>query len=211
MTAHHRSGHEHASNTDRLRLALICLAAGFLLPSHLLAAAKQKSSGGHPPAARAANRASSPSPGGQPHPGDPVLHPGERALERLENMTPEQRAKALQNLPLQRRQEIEQKLEVYDRLSPSERVRLRNQAERLASLPPQRQNQVRRSMQQFQNLPDDRKMMVKRELDRMTGMPDEARRSYMNTEEFRNRYTPVEQQMMQNLSQIMPENRDSKD
>jgi hypothetical protein len=32
----------------------------------------------------------------------------------------------------------------------------------------------------------------------------------MNTEEFRNRYTPVEQQMMQNLSEILPENRDNK-
>jgi hypothetical protein len=136
--------------------------------------------------------------------------PGERALERLERMTPEQRSKALANLPPQRRQEIEQKLEQFDRLPPEERLRYRNQLERMSSLPPQRQNQVRRSIRQFQELPDDRKALVRRELDRMAAMPDDARRSYMNTEEFRNRYTPNEQQMMQNLAEILPENRDNK-
>lgn len=144
----------------------------------------------------------------QRRPTPPDAHPGERALERLERMTPEQRSKALANLPPQRRQEIEQKLDEFDRLPPEERLRVRNQLERMNSLPPQRQNQVRRSIRQFQDLPDDRKLLVRRELDRMAAMPDDARRAYMNTEEFRNRYTPNEQQMMQNLAEILPENRD---
>src|SRR5579884_4210195 len=144
----------------------------------------------------------------RPNSADP--HPGERALERLERMTPEQRSKALANLPPERRQQIEQKLQEFDRLSPEERVRERNQLERMNSLPPRRQNQVRRSIRQFEQLPDDRKLLVRRELDRMAAMPDDARRAYMNTEEFRNRYTPNEQQMMQNLSEILPENRDNK-
>jgi len=137
-------------------------------------------------------------------------HPGERALERLERMTPEQRSKALANLPPQRRQEIEQKLDEFDRLPPEERMRNLNQLERMNSLPPQRQNQVRRSLRQFQDLPDDRKLLVRQELDRMAAMPDDARRAYMNAEEFRNRYTPNEQQMMQNLAEILPENRDNR-
>jgi hypothetical protein len=137
-------------------------------------------------------------------------HPGERALERLERMTPEQRAKALANLPAERRQEIEQKLDEFDRLPPDERMRIRNQLERMNSLPAQRQNQVRRSIRQFQALPEDRRLLLRRELDRMAAMPEEARRAHMNTEEFRNRYTPNEQQMMQNLAEILPENRDNK-
>lgn len=140
----------------------------------------------------------------------PDPHPGERALERLERMTPQQRARALANLPPERRQEIEQKLQAFDRLPPEERMRIRNQLERMNSLPPQRQNQVRRSIRQFQQLPEDRKLLIRRELDRMAAMPDEARRAYMNREEFRNTYTPNEQQMMQNLSEILPENRDNK-
>jgi hypothetical protein len=35
-------------------------------------------------------------------------------------------------------------------------------------------------------------------------MPDEQRRSYMNTEEFRNRFSPAEQQMIGNLAEILP-------
>jgi hypothetical protein len=147
---------------------------------------------------------------GQRRPNSADAHPGERALERLERMTPEQRSKALANLPPRRRQEIEQKLDEFDRMPPEERLRVRNQLERMNRLPPQRQNQVRRSIRQFQDLPDDRKLLVRRELDRMAAMPDDARRAYMNTEEFRNRYTPNEQQMMQNLAEILPENRDNK-
>ena len=33
---------------------------------------------------------------------------------------------------------------------------------------------------------------------------DEERRERMNSEEFRNRYTPVEQQMMRNMLQVVP-------
>jgi hypothetical protein len=140
-----------------------------------------------------------------PRPNSIDSHPGERALERLERMTPEQRSKALEKLPARRRQEIEQKLEQFDRLPAEERTRVRNQLERMNRLPPEQQNQVRRSIRQFQQLPDDRKVMVRRELDRMAAMPDDARRAHMNTDEFRNRYTPAEQHMMQDLSEILPE------
>jgi hypothetical protein len=132
-------------------------------------------------------------------------HPGERALERLERMTPDERSKALANLPAQRRQEIEQKLEQFDRLPAQERTRIRNQLERMNRLPPEQQNQVRRSIRQFQALPDYRRVLLRRELDRMATMPDEARRAHMNTEEFRNHYSPREQQMIQDLSEILLE------
>ncbi len=36
-------------------------------------------------------------------------------------------------------------------------------------------------------------------------MPDDERRAHMNSEEFRNRYSPVEQRMMSNLNEITPE------
>ena len=142
-----------------------------------------------------------------PRPNSIDSHPGERALERLERMTPDERGKALRNLPAQRRQEIEQKLEQFDRLPAEERTRIRNQLERLNSLPPEKQNEVRRSIRQFRELPDDGRLAVRRELDRMAAMPDDARRAYLNSENFRNRYTPGEQQMMQDLSEILPQGR----
>ena len=142
-----------------------------------------------------------------PRPNSIDSHPGERALERLERMTPDERSKALANLPAQRRQEIEQKLEQFDRLPAEERTRIRNQLERMNRLPPEKQNEVRRSIRQFRELPNDRRLVVRRELDRMAAMQDDARRAHMNTEEFRNRYTPGEQQMIRDLSEILPEGR----
>jgi len=74
----------------------------------------------------------------------------------------------------------------------------------LNSLPPQKQNQVRRAANQLKDLPEDRRMAINRELQHMSAMPDDERRAYMNTEEFRNRYSPAEQQIMGNLAEVLP-------
>ena len=63
---------------------------------------------------------------------------------------------------------------------------------------------MRRSIKQLEELPEDRKALIGRELQLMAPMPDEQRREHMNSEEFRNRYSVTEQQMMSNLSQVTP-------
>jgi hypothetical protein len=132
--------------------------------------------------------------------------PGVQALQRLGRMTPEERQKALASLPPARRREILEKFREFQNLPPTARERLTPELERLQSLPPQRQNQVRRSLQQFRALPDDRKATVRQELGRLGAMPDEDRRARMNSEEFRNRYSPAEQQMIGNLSEVVAPN-----
>ena len=95
----------------------------------------------------------------------------------------------------------------FQNLPPTARERVTPELERLQSLPPQRQNQVRRSLQQFNELPDERKATVRQELDRLSAMPaDDDRRARMNSEEFRNRYSPAEQQMISNLSAVVAPN-----
>ena len=58
----------------------------------------------------------------------PLPRPGAAVIERWTNMTPEQRSKALDKLPPQRRQKIEQQLERYQNMSPEEREQLRFRA-----------------------------------------------------------------------------------
>lgn len=132
-------------------------------------------------------------------------HPGERAFDRLQEMTPEQRKKWLQSLPPERRQRIEKALQTVAKMPPAALNRMRSRLERLDELPPQKQGQVRRSLQQFNNLAPERKAQISEELQRMSAMPDDDRRAHMNSEEFRNRYSPMEQQMMSNLNEIAPE------
>jgi hypothetical protein len=132
-------------------------------------------------------------------------HPGEQAVDRLSRMTPEEREKWLSSLPPARRQRIEQNLREFQKMPPAQQDRVRGRQELLNSLPPQRQNQVRRSVQQFLNMPEERKTVVSQEMQRMAPMSDEERRAHMNSEEFRNRYSANEQQIMGNLMEIQPQ------
>ncbi|HWF10160.1 MAG TPA: DUF3106 domain-containing protein, partial [Bryobacteraceae bacterium] len=79
-----------------------------------------------------------------------------------------------------------------------------NRLERLNSLPPRRQNQVRRSMRDLNALPGDRKKAVNQELQRMSSLPDADRQAHMNTDDFRNRFSPSEQEMIGNLNELLP-------
>src|ERR1035438_8302870 len=83
-------------------------------------------------------------------------HPGEQLFNKLERMTPEEREKALSQLPPARRAQIEQRLQNFEKLPPAVQERRLDRLERLNSLPPKRRNEVRRSMNQLQNLSDDR-------------------------------------------------------
>ncbi len=134
----------------------------------------------------------------------PDALPGERQLDRLLKMTPEERERALQNLPPAQRQRLVNQLNAVGKWPTVEQNRARARLERLRSLPPQRQNQVRRSLNLFQQAPEDRQRQMAQELRRMGPMPDDERRAYMNTEEFRNRYSANEQQIMSNLAEIEP-------
>jgi hypothetical protein len=132
------------------------------------------------------------------------LHPGDVALQRFLKMTPEERQNAIAQLPPQTQRQILQRLQQYQTMPPQAKERLFTQLELLHSLPPQRQNQVRRSLQQFQTLPEDRKSMIGQEMARLSAMPEEERRARMNSEEFRNIYSPSEQQMMGNMAEVLP-------
>jgi hypothetical protein len=133
----------------------------------------------------------------------PANRPGEQIL-KLSRMTPEEREQALANLPPAQRAKIEEGLDNFQKLPPAAQERRLERLERLNSLPPQKQNQVRRSMKQLNELPEDRRMAINQELQHMSAMPDDERRAYMNKEEFRNRYTPAEQQIMGNLAEVLP-------
>jgi len=138
-------------------------------------------------------------------PQQPDNHPGEQLFDRLSRMTPEQREKALQNLPPAQRQKIRNQLNEIQKWPTAAQNRARARLEMLNSLPLQRQNQVKRSARQLLDLPADRQESIKTELQRMAPLPDDERRAYMNTEEFRNRYSANEQQIMSNLSLVEPQ------
>jgi hypothetical protein len=149
----------------------------------------------------------------RPRPNPPPPAPARQAprnapqaelFEKLMRMTPEEREQALSKLPPARRTQIEQRIGNFQKLAPAAQERQLGRLERLDNLPPKERNEVRRSMNQLKDLPDDRKKAINRELQYMTGMSDEERLSHMNGEEFRNRYSSDDQQMIGNLAKILP-------
>jgi Protein of unknown function (DUF3106) len=130
----------------------------------------------------------------------------DQLFERLERMTPEERESALSKLPPAQRANIEKRIRNFQNLPPAAQERRLEQLQRLESLPPKEQAQVRRSMNQRNKLPDDRKMAINRELRNMNGMTDDERQAYMSTEQFRNRYSASEQEIVGNIAKILPKN-----
>jgi len=139
----------------------------------------------------------------QPARGNPRPQPSEQ-LEKLLKMNPQDREKYLQGIPEQRRQNLQKRLDDFGRMPPARQTRVLSRLEMLNSLPPDKQQQVRKAMRQLQQLPEDRRALVSKELQLMALMPDEDRRAHMNSEDFRNRYSATEQQMMESLSQVTP-------
>ncbi len=122
-------------------------------------------------------------------------------LARWNRMTPEERREALAKLPPERRRELQQKLQEFRNLPPDQKQQLGERYRAFSQLPPEQQNHARELFRQFNSLPEDRRPIVKQEYEQLRSMPESERNARMNSEAFRSRYTPAEQQMLRDLSQ----------
>jgi len=136
--------------------------------------------------------------------GAPKLANPSNVLERLMAMTPEQRDRVIEQLPPARQAQIRQRLERFDQLPPAEKERQLQRAQALWSLPPDKQNLVRRHIQAVNQLSDDRRVLVRQEYVRLSRMPEELRQARVNSEGFKNRFTPQEQEILRDLSEYYP-------
>lgn len=130
---------------------------------------------------------------------------GEKLFERLLKMNPEERDKALANLPPARRRQIEQRIRNLQSKPPAAQARTLNQLERLAALPPERRTQVRQSIRQFNQLPRDQKGTIRQEMQRLSAMTAQERRARMSSEDFKSHYSPDEQKMIGDLAEVLPQ------
>jgi hypothetical protein len=105
-------------------------------------------------------------------------------VNRLMNMSPEEREKFLANLPPERRENLEKRLNRLDQLPPEQKAELGRRLEELQKLPPARRQAVRAELQTLRGLrPVDRKARV-------------------NSPEFREQYSPEEIRLMRDVWNI---------
>jgi hypothetical protein len=104
-------------------------------------------------------------------------------LQKLLNMSPEDREKNLSKLPPEQRTRAENQLANLDKMSPQQRAQRLEQIRHLetgmAKLSPARQVAVNQEMQSIRKLP-----------------AGEARRAAINSPEFQKNFTPDEQQLI---------------
>lgn len=153
------------------------------------------------PQANPAQREASPRPQVQAG-GKAENNSGEQIFMRMMRMSPEEREKALSQLPSSRRTQIEDRIRNFQSLPPETQMRQLDRLERLNSLPSREQNQVRRSMRQLQQLPDDRRTAVRQEIGRLAPLTQDERWAIMDSEEFRGRFSSAERQIITNMVKI---------
>jgi hypothetical protein len=112
-------------------------------------------------------------------------------LERFEQMSPEERQKALAKLPAARRARVETQLANLDKLTPEQRAR------RIARL------------QALQSLPPERRKAVQQEIQDLRALPPRLRAARLNGDEMKT-FSPVEQQLIRDTfpkaARGLPEN-----
>ncbi len=129
----------------------------------------------------------------------------DQPISRLENMSPEERRAALDALPPERRQKLENRLSRLQKLSPDQRVQLEERLQRFKNMSPEQQQQVRHVALRIQQLPDHRKAAVRRELKTLRGLPEAERQSRLQSSSWKKQFSPEEQEILRESSALLPE------
>ncbi|MGA3210728.1 MAG: DUF3106 domain-containing protein [Terriglobales bacterium] len=136
----------------------------------------------------------------RPHPGD--------GLRNLRNMTPAEQQRALshdpnfRNLPPQRQQQLLNRLQHFNSLPPERQNQLIQRVDTWNHMTPAQQQQARGLFNQMQSLPEDRRTAVRGAVRNLRAMPPEARERYLNSPEYRSKYSSQELQIMRGMTDL---------
>lgn len=143
---------------------------------------------------------------GQQQPDRPAAQaqPSANAIDRWNRMSPEERERELAKLPPDRARLIRQRIWRYNHMPPEEKQALRQRYQTFSQLSPNEQQTVRERLGEFRQLPAARRPIVHREVQQLRLLPDAQRQARINSEEFRSRFSPQEQQIVRDLSTYLP-------
>src|SRR4051812_33696111 len=141
-----------------------------------------------------------PKKGGSGVPGGPGQQNGGGRLA----MPPDMRDRVLEKLPPKQQENLRRRFEQFDKLPPEERARRIEMWKRFESLPPEKREILTRQMQAFRALSDDRVAVMRPALNRLSRMSPEEREARLNSEAFKNRFSPEELQMLSDLAENYP-------
>jgi len=131
-------------------------------------------------------------------------------MQRHSNLTPQQQQRALEQepgfrqLPPATQQRMRDRLNQLNAMPPGQRSHMLERAEEMEHLSPPQRQQVRSAMSQLGSLPPDRRRMVARAFRDLREMPPSQRQGALNSEQFRNAFSPEERGTLSNLLTVEP-------
>lgn len=129
---------------------------------------------------------------------------GRTPIQEFERLSPEQQQKALNRLPPEQRQRLQERLQRFNQLPPERQRALTNLYNRLHQLPPERQDAVRNSINNFSKQTPERQQAIREELRSEAGMSPEQRQAQFSSPEFRKRFSRKEQEIVRDMSEVLP-------
>jgi hypothetical protein len=139
-------------------------------------------------------------------PGSPrqARGPNQTPIEEFETMPPAEQQKALNRLPPEQRQKLQERLQRFNQLPPEQQQALKNLYNRLHQLSPERQDAVRKSINKMSKQPPERQRAMRQELRSMASMSPKDRQAHMSTPEFRGTFIKKEQEIVRDMSEVLP-------
>jgi hypothetical protein len=148
-----------------------------------------------------------PNGGNQLHLNGPGPHRGDW-LRKYMALPPQQQERQLQqdpsfrSLPPDKQNHLLDRLRNFNSQPPEKKATILNRMETFEHMTPEQQTAARSLFQRYRNLPDDQKSRVSHAYRRLRGMPPQARNRLLTSDEFRNRYTGDERELLRGMADL---------
>jgi hypothetical protein len=124
------------------------------------------------------------------------------ALERFQGLSPEQRQRALDRLPPERRKQVEKRIESYNQLTPEERDRLQGRLNDFSKWSPARKEKARDVFRRFQEIPAGRRQALREEFMSWRSLTDDELESRVASDEYHSKYSDTERNILEELVRL---------
>jgi len=123
---------------------------------------------------------------------------------RFFRMTPQEREIYIDKMPVPQQKQLRKAAETWESLPPEERDRRLKLFDSLSKLPKDKQDLVDQRLNEFYTLPVPRRVMIRNVYQRLSELPEADRAQWMDRPEFKERFTPIEQQIVKDLVTYYP-------
>jgi hypothetical protein len=125
-------------------------------------------------------------------------------MQRFLRLTPQEREIAIDKMPVAAQESIRKRLAAWDGLPGEERERQLKLYEAVSTLPKDKQDLVNQRIGEFQQLGQERKLGIRRAYQLLSGKTEPVRQAIIDSPEFKERFTPMEQRVVIDLVEYYP-------